>query len=169
MAFPQFGESFVGEGVDAAHVNTVLGPRDGPTGTAWSVALATPSTGHVPFVAVVRPGLPVQPPTLFVTKAAITSPGHGQLTWGAAQAGIAAGVCDAVRRGIVDGRAELALIAAVWVNPLAQDEEAVFINNRQAVSTSLELGAAGGPALEAVLAAGNDPTNPFFRIAVPDQ
>ena len=36
------GESFVGEGAEAAHVNTVLGGRDGPVGTAWATALATP-------------------------------------------------------------------------------------------------------------------------------
>ena len=65
------GESFVGDGADAAHVNVVLGPRDGPAGAAWATALATPRAGHVPFVAIVRPGLAVQPPTLFVNKAAI--------------------------------------------------------------------------------------------------
>jgi 5,6,7,8-tetrahydromethanopterin hydro-lyase len=89
------GESFVGEGAEAAHVNTVLGRRPGPAGTAWATALATPSQGHTPFLAVLRPGLPVKPPTLFVNKAAITGPAHGALTWGAAQAGVASGVADA--------------------------------------------------------------------------
>ena len=28
------GESFVGSGAEAAHVNTVLGDREGPVGTA---------------------------------------------------------------------------------------------------------------------------------------
>ena len=66
----QVGEGFAGEGADAAHVNTVLGLREGPVGTAWATALATPSAGHTPFLAVVRPNVPVQPPTLFVNKAA---------------------------------------------------------------------------------------------------
>ena len=93
---PQYGESFVGDGADAAHINTVLGRRDGPVGTAWATALATPSAGHTPFVAVLRPGLPVQPFTLFVNKAAIADDEHGRLTWGAAQAGVAKGVAYAV-------------------------------------------------------------------------
>ena len=59
----QIGESFVGEGVNAAHINTVLGHRDGPAGVAWATALATPSAGHVPFMAVLRPSLPVKPLT----------------------------------------------------------------------------------------------------------
>ena len=94
------GESFIGDGVDAAHVNIVLGPRDGPAGTARAAALATPRAGHVPFVAVVQPGLAVQPPTLFVNKAAIEPGRHADLTWGAAQAGVAAGVADAVADGV---------------------------------------------------------------------
>ena len=36
------GESFVGEGAEAAHINTVLGARRGPVGTAWATALANP-------------------------------------------------------------------------------------------------------------------------------
>ncbi len=78
----QIGESFVGEGAHAAHINTVLGHRDGPAGTAWATALATPSAGHVPFVAVLRPSLPVKPLTLFVTKSAPESDAHGLLIWG---------------------------------------------------------------------------------------
>ena len=36
------GESFVGEGAEAAHIDTVLGDRRGPAGTAWSNALHNP-------------------------------------------------------------------------------------------------------------------------------
>ena len=89
------GEGFVGEGVNAAHINTVMGARNGPVGTAWATALATPRAGHVPFVAVAKPGVPILPFTLFVNKAAIENDTHGSLTWGAAQAGVAAGVGQA--------------------------------------------------------------------------
>ena len=159
------GESFVGDGADAAHVNVVLGLRDGPAGTAWATALATPRAGHVPFVAILQPGLAVQPPTLFVNKAAIEPGRHAGLTWGAAQAGVAAGVADAVAQGLVDaGRvAELALIAAVWVNPAASDEQAVFANNREATVTALRNARDGAPSVEDVLAARDEPWNPFFR------
>ena len=122
------GESFIGEGAEAAHVNTVLGDRAGPVGTAWATALATPGSGHTPFVAVLRPGLPVKPLTLFVNKATIDGPEHGNLTWGAAQAGVAAGVADAVSEGIIaEAEAErMLLIAAVWVNPAARAAVRLF-------------------------------------------
>ena len=160
----RIGESFVGEGANAAHVNTVLGDRDGPVGVAWATALATPRPGHTPFVAVVVPGTPVKPLTLFVNKATIDGAEHGTLTWGAAQAGVACGVADAVSEGIIseaDADA-LVLIAAVWVNPAASDAALVYANNRAATREALRAGAAGLPALAEVLSAREHPSNPYF-------
>src|SRR5262245_2594003 len=116
------GESYVGEGAEAAHVNTVLGERDGPVGVAWATALATPRAGHTPFVAVLLPGLPVKPMTLFVNKAPIADDGHGTLTWGPAQAGVAGGVAGAVSEGVISaGEAHRGLlVAAGWGNPAAR-------------------------------------------------
>jgi formaldehyde-activating enzyme involved in methanogenesis len=74
------GESFIGEGAEAAYINTILGRRNGPVAAAWATALTTPSQGHTPFVAVVKPGLPAKPLTLFVNKAPIASSEHGPLT-----------------------------------------------------------------------------------------
>jgi 5,6,7,8-tetrahydromethanopterin hydro-lyase len=161
----QIGEAFVGEGAEAAHLNTVLGVRAGPVGTAWATALATPRQGHAAFLAVVRPGIACKPPTLFVNKAPLESESHSRLTWGAAQAGVASGVMRAVdeeviERTIID---ELVLIAAVWVAPLAVDADLVFDNNLRATRLALEAGAKGSPALDEALAAALDPFNPFFR------
>ena len=160
----EIGEAFVGEGADAAHVNTVLGPRSGPVGTAWATALATPSAGHTPFIAVVRPGLPAKPLTLFVNKAAIAGDVHANLTWGAAQAGVAGGVADAVADGVIARGEidELALIAAVWVHPGARDAGAVYRNNRAATRAAIANGRANQPPLDSVLEARLAPRNPFF-------
>lgn len=160
----QIGEGFAGDGAEAAHVNTVLGPREGPVGAAFSTALATPSAGHAPYLVVLRPGLPVQPPTLFVNKAAIAGDEHARLTWGAAQAGVAGGVADALAEDVVDRACagDLVLIAAVWVNPAARDADAVYRNNRLATRTALAAGRDGGPCLAEVLAAREAPWNPFF-------
>jgi 5,6,7,8-tetrahydromethanopterin hydro-lyase len=160
----QIGESFVGDGVDAAHINTVLGRYGGPVETAWATALATPRPGHAAFVAVLRPNLPVQPLTLFVNKATIAGDRHGELTWGAAQAGVAAGVADAVATGVVPEAeaADLLLIAAVWVNPDAGDADAVFANNRRATAEALAAGAARRPSVGDVLAHRDEPFNAYF-------
>lgn len=166
----QVGECFVGEGVDAAHLNTVLGDRDGPVGAAWVTSLATPTAGFARFVVVARPGVAVQPLTLFVNKAQIVDDGglHARLTWGPAQAGVAAGVGDALAEGIVDPAAVagLLVVAAVWVDPAAADAEAVFANNRVATRGALAAGAAGRPDVAEVLdAVAAGVWNPFFSPA----
>ncbi len=161
---PFIGEGFAGDGADAAHVNIVIGHVTSSVGGAWTTALATPREGHVPFVAVAQPGVPIQPFTLFVNKAAIAGEQHGTLTWGAAQAGLAAGVGAATVEGIMPrAAAEYVMIAAMWVNPLASDEEAVFGNNRAATLDAIRMASLGGPAADDALRAMLNPANPYFR------
>jgi 5,6,7,8-tetrahydromethanopterin hydro-lyase len=157
----QLGESFVGEGVNAAHVNTVLGPRDGPVGTAWATALATPTTGHAPFVVVLQPGLPVKPFTLLVNKARIETDTHAHMTWGPAQAGVAFGVAEAVAQEIVFDIEDV-LIAAVWVDPNADDAAQVFANNAQATIAALAMGQQSAPPETDIEERRTEVWNPFF-------
>lgn len=164
----QIGESFVGDGVNAAHINTVLGTRSGPVGTAWATALASPSAGHVPFVAIIAPSIPVKPLTLFVPKAAPAGDFHGTAIWGPAQAGVAAGVADAVAAGVIPPSStdSHALIVAVWVNPATDDLDAVYANNRTATCNALRAGAERLPNLDTVLEARRAPSNPFYTAPV---
>jgi 5,6,7,8-tetrahydromethanopterin hydro-lyase len=161
----QTGEGFAGSGANAAHVNTVLGRKGGPVETAWATALATPRQGHSAFVVVVRPNLPVKPTTVFVNKADIRGDRHAALTWGAAQAGVAQGVLEAADDGVVPAADadDLLLIAAVWVDWAADDEEEVYRNNVQATRDALAAGRDGRPSLDELLAVKDDPQNPFFR------
>jgi 5,6,7,8-tetrahydromethanopterin hydro-lyase len=146
-------------------VNTVLGRKGGPVETAWATALATPRLGHIPFVTVLRPNMPVKPATLFVNKADIRGDRHAELTWGAAQAGVARGVLEAVAEGTVPvGEVDdLLLITAVWVDWAADDEEAVYLANVEATRGALAAGAEGRPAIEELLGLRGEPANPFFR------
>lgn len=167
MISTQIGEGFEGGGVSAAHVNTVLGDRNGPIGAAWTQALATPTQGHAPFVVVARPGVPVKPFTLFVNKSSLASEDHANLTWGAAQAGVAAGVLEAVHLGVIP--LEIAdhavLVVAVWVDPgaTAVHQDAIFANNRVATGVALSAGALGRPSAAEVLADEGGFWNPFYQ------
>lgn len=167
LARTQIGESFAGSGSNAAHVNTVLGVKGGPVETAWATALATPRQGHIPFVVVQRPNMPVKPATLFVNKADIRGDRHAALTWGAAQAGVAQGVLQAVADGIVPAGEvdDLVLVAAVWVDWTAEDEEEVYANNLRATRDALAAGMEGRPRVDELLARKDEPGNPFFRRA----
>ena len=99
----------------------MLGDRDGPVGTAWATALATPSAGHTPFVAVLRPGVPVaaDDPVREQGRHRLRPPRPAHLGRGPSRGG--GGVADALADGVVpaDQVGALALIAAVWVNPEA--------------------------------------------------
>jgi 5,6,7,8-tetrahydromethanopterin hydro-lyase len=160
------GEGFEGSGTSAAHINVVLGDRTSPVGPAWVQALASPSAGHAPFMVVARPGLPVKPFTLFVPKATVSNPDHATVTWGAAQAGVAAGVVEAVRDGIIpaDVAEEALLICAVWVDPGATvaHSDVVYLNNRVATYTALENAGHHRPSVTDVIGDDHGIFNPFF-------
>lgn len=161
------GEGFEGTGTSAAHVNVVLGDEGSHVARTWVQALATPSAGHAPFQVVARPGLPVRPLTLFVNKATIVSDDHAAATWGGAQAGVAAGVLDAVRQGVVpaDVAASAYLICAVWVDPSAgrAHQDVIFVNNRAAVLRALAEAGHHRPTVDDVLGDPEGVWNPFFR------
>lgn len=161
------GEGFEGSGPNAAHVNTVLGRKGGPVETAWATALATPRLGHAPFVVVLRPNLPVKPLTLFVNKADIRGDTHANLTWGAAQAGVARGVLSAVAEGTIPVQQveQLLLIAAVWVDWAADDGDLVYEHNAASTHSALAAAVEGRPEIEELLGLRDEPQNPFFTPA----
>lgn len=159
------GEAFAGTGANAAHINIVIGRKDGPVETAWATALATPRVGYIPFLAVLRPNLPVKPMTLFVNKADLRGDAHSQLTWGPAQAGVAAGVMQAVSEGLIpaDAVEDILAIVAVWVDWDADDAGLVFANNRAATRDAVAGAVARLPAVNDVVAELGHPWNAFYH------
>jgi len=126
------GEGFSGEGAHAAHINLLLGTRDA-LASAFATAAASPGPGHVPFQVVLKPNVPVRPATLFIAKAGLRSPRHENLTWGAAQLGVAAGITQAVLEGpLSEASLDWLAIALVWVDPEASDAHRIHRNNREA-------------------------------------
>ncbi len=125
------GEGFVGDGANAAHINLILGGK-ADLGAAYALAAASPGPGHVPFQVVLKPNSPAKPTTLFVAKAALRSETHERMTWGPGQAGVAAGITDALLKEALppEAREGWLAIALVWVDWNADDAEAVFKNNR---------------------------------------
>ena len=80
---------------------------------------------------------------------------------------MAQGVGQALEESIVDRGDvdELVLIAAVWVNPEADDEDAVFANNRIAMLEALRNAVGGLPIAADFIAAAQSPFNPFYSPA----
>ena len=160
------GEAFEGAGGDAAHINLILGPK-AELGQAYALAAASPGPGHIPFQAVVKPNLPAAPATLFVAKAVLRDEAHERMTWGPAQAGVAAGITEALLCGALPPIAaeDWVTIALVWVDPAAVDAEAVYANNRAAALTAARRAIEGGPTREALAEGLKSVSNPFFTPA----
>jgi 5,6,7,8-tetrahydromethanopterin hydro-lyase len=158
------GEGFEGPGVNLAHINVLIGPRDGPAGQAFATALATPSAGHAPFVVIAQPGVPAKPLTLYVNKAPIASDFHGNATWGASQAGIAKAVAESLEDGTLPPEADndWVIVTANWVNPAVDDLDAVFENNYRATRNAIKAALLGLPEKSLVFKAAHHVSNPFY-------
>jgi 5,6,7,8-tetrahydromethanopterin hydro-lyase len=161
------GEAFEGDGANAAHINLILGTK-AELGAAYALAAASPGPGHIPFQAVVRPNLPAKPATLFVAKSVLKDERHEQMTWGPAQAGVAAGITEALLKEVLPAEAgdDWVAIALVWVDAAADDAEAVFVANRVAAFRAAERALQTGWPTHAALAEGlRQISNPFFTPA----
>ena len=158
------GEGFEGPGVNAAHINVVMGPRSGAAGAAFAGSLSSPSAGHIPFMVVAAPNIPVKPMTLYVNKAAIEGDLHANATWGASQAGIAKAVTEALLDGVLPAESEneWVIITANWVNPGCDDLDAVYANNYNACKTALRAALEGLPPRETLEKVRNAISNPFY-------
>lgn len=158
------GESFIGSGPNAAHINVMIGPRDGPVGSAWAGALSSPTKGHIPFMVILQPGVPAKPMTAFINKADLRGETHETMNWGPAQAGVALGVQESLFENILPPEAEndWCVIAAVWVNWSANDAEEIFANNHRATREAIAAAMRREPTLDTVRAAARNVYNPFY-------
>ncbi len=158
------GEGFEGSGVNAAHINIMIGPRSGVVGQAFVSSLAAPRQGHCPFMVIIKPNVPVKPMTLYANKAEIQGDMHGNATWGASQAAIAKAITEALLSGLLPAQAEneWCIVVAPWVNPGCTDLDEIFTNNYNACTRALNAAMQGLPNKETVQAALKDLGNPFY-------
>ena len=160
-----YGEAWAGEVPNAAHLNLAIGLKGGPIEQAFPTAMALPRSGTIPFFTALQPNWPVKPFTLFVNKADFRSERHSQLTWGPAQAGVAEGILTAVQQGIIsqDHVDDYLIIASVWVDWNANNDEAVYQNNKDAALSAMERAFGGKPGIEDLLARLGHAENPFLK------
>ena len=88
------GEALVGDGNEIAHIDLLIGSKDGPVGAAFASALATQSEGHSNLLAVLTPNLAVKPSTMLVTKVTIKGMRQALQMFGPAQAAVAKAVAE---------------------------------------------------------------------------
>ena len=147
------GESLVGEGNEVAHVDVLVGSKDGPVGEAFAGALLNQKEGHTNLLAIVAPNLPAKPDTIMANKVTIKGEAQVGQMFGPAQAAVARGVVDSVRDGVIsEAEAEdLCIIVGVFIHWLAEDDKKIFDWNYEATKEAIARAMAGEPKASAVI------------------
>src|SRR5271167_4637253 len=122
------GEALVGEGNEVAHIDLLIGPKDGPVGSAFANALANQSRGHSNLLAVLTPNLICKPATVLITKVTIQGAKQAVQMFGPAQAAVAKAVADSVAAGVIpaDKAEELVIVCGVFIHWQAADDAKIY-------------------------------------------
>ncbi|MDB4331680.1 formaldehyde-activating enzyme [bacterium] len=157
------GEALVGDGNEVAHIDLMIGSKNGPVGTAFANALSTQSEGHTNLLAVLEPNVAVKPATVMITKVTIKGMKQAVQMFGPAQAGVAKAVADAVGEGIIpkDQAEDLVCVCGVFIHPAAEDDEKIYNYNYEATKESLISAMSGKPSADEMLAKKDSAAHPF--------
>jgi 5,6,7,8-tetrahydromethanopterin hydro-lyase len=157
------GESLVGDGNEVAHIDLLIGPKDGPLGEAFAGALLNQKEGHTNLLAVVAPNLPAKPDTIIANKVTIKGATQALQMFGPAQAAIARAVVDSVREGVIpqDQVDDLCVVAGVFIHWDATDDKKIFDWNYTAAKESIARALHGEPTLQEVLDGEAEARHPF--------
>ncbi len=157
------GEALAGEGNEVAHIDLVIGDKDGPVGAAFANALARQSEGHTNLLAVLAPNLAVKPSTVMVTKVTIKGMRQAVQMFGPAQAAVAKAVADCVAEGTIrrDQAEQLVIVCGVFIHPDASDDRKIYEYNYQATCQAIRNAMAGRPTVDEVLAGKDTAAHPF--------
>jgi 5,6,7,8-tetrahydromethanopterin hydro-lyase len=157
------GEALVGDGNEVAHIDLLIGSKDGPVGHAFANALARQSEGHTNLLAVLEPNLPAKPSTVMITKVTIKGMKQAVQMFGPAQAAVAKAVADSVADGVIPkGEAEdLCIVCGVFIHPEASDDRKIYEFNYQATKEAIANALKGVPSIDQILARKDQAKHPF--------
>jgi len=157
------GEALAGQGAEVAHIDLMIGNRDGPVAVAFAKAKTAPTSGHEPLLAILEPNLTVKPVTLIVPTVRITSMRQASMVYGPAQTAVAKAVIDSVADGTIPKEAveELIIIVNVFVHPTAVDRQRVYINNYKAMRHAIRKAVEGRPNIDELIENKDRSKHPF--------
>lgn len=159
----RIGEALAGQGAEVAHIDLLIGKKNGPVAEAFAKAKAAPTPGHEPLVAILEPNLTVKPATLIVPTVTVRSMRQASMVYGPAQTAVAKAVIDSVVDGIIpkDVVEELIIIANVFVHPTAIDRQRVYINNYKAMRHAIRKAIEGRPTIDELIENKDRAKHPF--------
>ncbi len=157
------GESLVGEGNEVAHIDLLIGPKNGPVGAAFANALLNQNAGHTALLAVLEPNLIPKPATIMMNKVTIKGADQAVQMFGPAQAAVAKAVADSVADGVIPkAEAEnLVCIVGVFIHWEAKDNKKIYDYNYRATKESIARAMKGEPSINQVIERKDKAKHPF--------
>jgi 5,6,7,8-tetrahydromethanopterin hydro-lyase len=157
MSVMYVGEGLVIEGSDldnVAHIDLLIGPKDGPVGVAFANALANQSAGHSSLLAVITPNLICKPATVMITKVTIKGAKQAVQMFGPAQAAVARAVADSVADGVIpkDKADEYVIVCGVFIHWQAADDAKIYQYNYEATKLAIKCAMTGSPKIDEITA-----------------
>jgi len=133
------GEALIGDGAEVAHIDLLMGDKEGPIGTAFAHAVSQLSAGHTPLLAVIRPNLLTKPVTLVIPKVTLKTMTQVNEMFGPVQAAVAKAVADCVEEGVfADVDIEnVVILASAFVHPDAMDYNKIYRFNYGATKLAI--------------------------------
>jgi 5,6,7,8-tetrahydromethanopterin hydro-lyase len=157
------GEALSGEGNEIAHIDLLIGSKDGPVGVAFANALARQSEGHSNLLAVLTPNLAVKPATVLITKVTIKGMKQATQMFGPAQAAVAKAVADSVADGVIPAKdaENLVIVCGVFIHPAAEANKKIYDYNYQATKEAIAAAMRGKPTVQEMLDGKDKAAHPF--------
>ncbi len=157
------GESLVGDGNEVAHIDLMIGPKNGPVGAAFANRLASQTAGHNALMAVLAPNVPAKPSTVMFNKVTIKGATQAVQMFGPAQAAVAKAVVDSVSEGVISKKdaEDLVLIVGVFIHWEATDNKKIYDFNYRATKESIQRALAERPSMDEILAQKDKAKHPF--------
>ncbi len=163
------GEALVGEGAEVAHIDLLIGDKQGPVGEAFARGLTGLSAGHTPLLAVIRPNLPPKPHTLLVPKVTVKNMDQAGKIFGPAQAAVAKAVADAVEEGVLPKEKvdDWVIVCSVFIHPEAKDYRQIYQYNYGATKLALKRALDKYPSLDKIIYDKDRAKHPIMGFKVP--
>jgi 5,6,7,8-tetrahydromethanopterin hydro-lyase len=157
------GEALAGEGNEIAHIDLLIGSKDGPVGTAFANALADQKAGHSNLLAVLTPNLICKPATVLITKVTIKGAKQAVQMFGPAQAAVAKAVADSVAAGVIPAKDadNLVIVCGVFIHWQASDDNKIYQYNYEATKMAINNAMKGLPKIEEITAKKDTAKHPF--------
>ena len=164
----RIGEALIGDGPELAHVDLLIGDKQGPVGQAFANGLSNLSVGHTPLTSVIRPNLMTKPATLIIPKVTVGSLEDASKIFGPAQTAVARAVADAVEDGYIpkDIVEDIVINVSVFIDPSAEDYRKIYQYNYGATKLAIKRAMEGYPSIEKVLAEKDRGTHPIMGFKV---